>query len=33
LYRVTELNNLPEEIEQILQGNQVGKVLINVSSG
>lgn len=33
LHRETELKKLPEEIKQILRGKQVGKVLINVSSG
>ncbi|MGM0745141.1 MAG: YhdH/YhfP family quinone oxidoreductase [Bacteroidota bacterium] len=33
LHRETDLKKLPEEIKQILRGKQVGKVLINVSSG
>ncbi len=30
LHRETELHNLPKEIQQILKGNQVGKVLVNL---
>jgi putative YhdH/YhfP family quinone oxidoreductase len=33
LHRETGLENLPEEIQKILQGKQVGKVLVNVVSG